>query len=108
MGEKLGRLMTWTCILVLIPIPAGATELSAGVSVGGLLAGTVPRFAVGPHARTSWRTASGFVFAAHDLCSILPPHNKDGGGVYNQTSVDVGYTWDNGQFSAGPSLSIYS
>ncbi len=38
-------------VLVVAPIPAEAVELSAGVSLGGIQAGIVPRLAVSPHAR---------------------------------------------------------
>lgn len=51
---------------------------------------------------------SGFLFAVHDLFSILLAVNKDGVGVYNQTAAAIGYAWDNGNLSASPSLSIYS
>ncbi len=95
-------------LLVVVPMPAGAYELSGGVSMGGILAGTVPRLAVSPHAGLSWRMESGFLFAVHDLFSILLAINKDGVGVYNQTAAAIGYAWDNGNLSASPSLSIYS
>lgn len=95
-------------VLVVIPMPAGAVEISTGVSLGGIQVGTVPRFAVSPNAGISWRMESGFMFAIHDLFSISPPIKKSGLGVYNHTSVSVGYMWENGNLSAGPSLSIYS
>jgi hypothetical protein len=56
----------------------------------------------------SWRRESGFRIAAHDLFSILTPVNKAGLGVFNKTSMTVGYAWDEGNVSAGPALSIYS
>jgi len=89
-------------------MPVEALELRGGVSLGVMLAGTQPRLAVSPHAGISWRTESGFLFAIHDSFSILPATNKDGVGVYNQTSADFGVAWDKGDFSVGPSLSIYS
>ena len=95
-------------VLVVVPMPAAAYELSGGVSMGGILAGTVPHLAVSPHAGLSWRMESGFLIAVHDLFSILPPLKDDGAGVYNQTSVAIGYASENSNFSAGPSLSIYS
>jgi hypothetical protein len=98
------------CVLVLVgvPMPAWAFEVSGGLSLGGILAGTVPHFAVSPHAGLAWRLRSDVLFTVHDLCSILPPINRAGAGVYNQTSVAIGYTWEKGNFSAGPSLSLYS
>ena len=42
-----GRLFTcaalFVLVLVVVPMPARAYELSGGVSMGGILAGTVPR-----------------------------------------------------------------
>lgn len=88
---------------------AEAFELSGGVSVGGMLIGTVPHLAVSPHASASWRRDNGFMFAAHEMCSILiPAHGEAGPGVYNQTSAAIGYAWERQSFSVGPSLSFYS
>jgi hypothetical protein len=87
--------------------PAGAFEVSGGVSVGGIFAGTVPRLALSPHAGIGWRLESGFVFELHDVLSILPPIGGRGAGVYNQTSATVGYASLNANFSVGPSLSVY-
>jgi hypothetical protein len=95
-------------IVVVVPMPAAAFELSGGVSVGGILAGTVPHLAVSPHAGILWSTESSFLFAIHDLLSILPSTSKDGAGVYNQTSIAIGYAAEKINFSVGPSLSIYS
>ena len=105
-----GRRIKWAALVfaLVVPIPAGAFELSGGVSLGGFLAGTVPRLAVSPHMGVSWPMRSDFLFAVHDLGSILPPTDKDGIGVYNKTSVAVGYSSENAIFSAGPSFSIYS
>ena len=88
--------------------PADAYELSGGVGLGGMVVGAVPRFAVSPHLGISWRRESGFLFALHDLCSILPPSRKLGVGVYNQTSAAIGYASEKFNFSAGPSISVYS
>jgi hypothetical protein len=98
------------CFLVLVvaPMPAEAFELSAGVSVGGIQAGILSRLAVSPHASLAWRREGGLLLAVHELLSILPPINKAGAGVDNQTSVAVGYVSETGDFSVGPSLSIYS
>jgi hypothetical protein len=95
-------------VVLVVPMPAGAFELSGGVSLGGFLAGTIPRLAVSPHGGISWRMKSDLIFEVHDLCGILPPINDDGIGVYNKTSVAIGYASEKTNFSAGPSLSIYS
>lgn len=90
------------------PRPAEAFELSGGVNVGGVLLGTRPRFAVSPHAGIAWRTEGGFLLALRDAFGILPAINERGIGVYNHTSVAIGYAWTSGRFSIGPSLAIYS
>ena len=36
------------------------------------------------------------------------PVNKAGLGVYNKTSITIGYAWEDVNVSAGPSLSVYS
>jgi hypothetical protein len=95
-------------ILVVVPRPAGALELSGGMSLGGFLVGTIPRFAVSPNAGISWPKDSGFKVAVHDAFNLLPPINQSRLGVYNQTAISLGYATENGSFSAGPSLSIYS
>lgn len=106
--RRIGCAALIALLLMVVPMPAVAYELSGGVSMGGILAGAVPRLAVSPHAGLSWRMESGFLFAVHDLFSILPAINKDGAGVYNQTAAAIGYAWENGNLSVGPSLSIYS
>ena len=93
--------------LLTIATPAEAYELSGGVSLGGLVVGTLPRFAVSPHAGLSWRRESGLLFAVDDLCSILPGTGRLGVGVYNQTSIALGYAWKDGDVRMGPSLSVY-
>jgi hypothetical protein len=107
-----GRPSPWAALFVLVlvvaPTRAEAFELSGGVSLGGFQAGIVPHLAVGPRAGISWRIERGFLFAVHDLCSILPPIQKHGAGVYNQTSVAIGVAWKDGNFSVGPSIAIYS
>jgi hypothetical protein len=106
-----GLLIRWAAPLVavvVVPMPAGAFEQSGGVSLGAFQAGTVPRLAVSPHAGIAWPIKSDFLFAVHDLCSILPPIDNNGIGVYNKTSVAIGYASGTATFSAGPSLSIYS
>ncbi|HTE19598.1 MAG TPA: hypothetical protein VK689_14615 [Armatimonadota bacterium] len=95
-------------LILIMPISAGAFELTGGVSGGVLQAGAVPRVAVTPHAGISWRRDSGLLFAANDLFNILAPINKAGLGVYNKTSITVGYAWKDSNVRVGPSLSIYS
>jgi len=96
------------CLLVLAPRPAQAFELSGGVGLGVLVAGTDPRVAVSPHAGIFWRTESGWMFAVENLLGIVPATNEDGVGVYDQTSLAVGYAWESSHFSLGPALSFYS
>ena len=95
-------------VVLVVPIPVGAFELSGGVSMGVFQAGTLPRLAVTPHTGISWRRESGILFVVHDLFSILAPINKDGLGIYNKTSITIGYAWEELNVSAGPSVSIYS
>jgi hypothetical protein len=105
------RLFPWAVLvaaLVGTPQTAEAFELSVGVSAGGILAGVVPRFTVSPHAALSWRFEGGFLFSVQEMLGILPPQSNDGLGFFNQTSVAIGYATDNSNFSAGPSLSVYS
>lgn len=96
------------CVLLAAAKPADAFEVSGGVGLGGILAGSKPRFAVTPHAGVTWRMESGFLVTAHEMLSILPATDEHGVGVYNRTSVLVGYAAKGLIFSAGPSLSIYS
>lgn len=95
------------CVLV-VPAPAGAFELSGGVSLGGIMAGTEPRLAVSPHAAVAWRMESGLLFAVHDTLNILPATTRDGVGVYNETSATIGYSSEKSSFGVGPSLASYS
>lgn len=90
------------------PRTAEALELSGGVSAGGVLAGSVPRLAVSPHASLAWRTESGFLFAIHDMLSILVATDKNGAGIHNRTSVMLGYATETTSLTAGPSISLYS
>ncbi|WP_272458770.1 hypothetical protein [Polyangium jinanense] len=48
------------------------------------------------------------LLAVDEMCSILPSTNELGIGVYNHTSVAVGYASQQGNFSLGPSLSLYT
>jgi hypothetical protein len=102
--------LAWAALVfvLMVPMPAVAFELSGGVSLGGFQTGVVPRFAISPHGGVLWRMKSDFLVAAHNHCGILPPIRNDGVGVYNSISVDIGYTLEKANLSAGPSLSIYS
>src|SRR5207237_975981 len=75
---------------------------------GGILVGMDPRLAVSPHGGISWRVENGFLLALHDVFSIVPATDRNGVGVYNQTSVALGYASQCADFALGPSLSIYS
>ncbi|WP_437723892.1 hypothetical protein [Sorangium sp. So ce861] len=105
------RQISSTAVLALLlsvaPMQADASELSAGISFGGIQAGTVTRLAVSPHAGISWRINSNILVDVHDLLSIVPPIQMVEAGVYNSTSVALGYGWKSGDFSAGPSVAIY-
>jgi hypothetical protein len=92
----------------LVSVPAMASELSGGVSGGGMMAGSKQSFAVSPHAAIAWRTESGFVFAIRDMLSILVATDKNGAGVHNRTSVMLGYATETASLSVGPSISFYS
>ena len=100
--------MVCACALLAAPGMAHALEINGGVSLGGILSGITPRLAVSPHASVAWRTGSGWLFAAHEVLSILPATNSDGVGVHNQTSVTVGYGSEKIDLHLGPALSIYS
>jgi hypothetical protein len=65
-GRRISCAALFVLVLLVVPLPAGAYELSGGVSMGGILAGTVPHLAVSPHAGLSWRMESGFLFEVHD------------------------------------------
>ncbi|WP_438032945.1 hypothetical protein [Sorangium sp. So ce204] len=58
---------------VVVPTQADASELSAGISFGGIQAGTVTRLAVSPHAGISWRINGDIILNVHDLLSVIPP-----------------------------------
>lgn len=104
----LGRCLPCVCVILASTMRAEAFEVSGGVSLGGVLAGSKPRFAVSPHAGITWRMESGFLIAVHEMLSILPAADEHGIGVYNRTSVMLGYATGIAHLSAGPSLSVYS
>jgi hypothetical protein len=110
--RRTGRSIAIGALFVLVfaggPTPAAAFELNGGVGLGGMLAGTAPRLAVSPHAGIAWHMESGLLFAVQELFSVMPPIGKTGAGVSSQTSAALGYASKSCNFSAGPSLSIYS
>lgn len=91
MTRRSSAAATFAFLLVLAPAEAGASELSAGISLGWIQVGTVPLLMVAPHAGIGWHVERELLFAVHDLCGILPPIQEDRFGVYNQASVAVGY-----------------
>src|SRR5690242_3644227 len=95
------------CAMLAATTSAEALEVSGGVSLGGVLAGSKPRFAVTPHAGVAWRMESGLLVAAHEMLSILPATDQYGVGVYNRISGVLGYATEKVNFSVGPSLSIF-
>jgi hypothetical protein len=95
------------CVLATVPTPAGALEVSGGVSLGGVLIGPDPRLAVSPHLAMSWRLRGSATLSAYEHLNLLPAVTRLGIGVYSQTSAAVGYAWDTGNLSIGPTLSIY-
>lgn len=103
--------VTLLCALILLlrPTPSAAFELSGGVSLGVVAAGTEPHFAITPHVGILWhKEIPGLLFALHNLFNILPPTNALGAGVYNHSAVTLGYTSDKANIALGPSVSIYS
>jgi hypothetical protein len=95
------------CTLLGVSTSARAFEINSGASVGMIRASVVPRLTVTPHAGISWSRSSGLMFASHEMISILPPIHQDGAGVYEQTSLVIGYAGETRNFSVGPSFSIY-
>jgi hypothetical protein len=90
------------------PMPARAFDLSGGLSFGGFQAGTLPRLAISPHAGVAWTRKGNYLFTIHDVCSILPPNDHIEVGVYNESSINVGYATETAYYSAGPSLAFYN
>lgn len=93
------------CTLVVVLSPAQASELSAGVSVGGIQVGTEPRLAVSPSVGWLWRREKDFRIEVHNVLSIVPGARV---GVYDRTAVTLGYVTETGNVSLGPSLAIYA
>ncbi len=82
-------------------------DVTLGGSAGVLLIGVDPRPAFTPHASVSFEPGYGISIWVRDHANLLPAINRLGIGIYNQTSVDLGYAWESGDISLGPSLSIY-
>jgi hypothetical protein len=59
---------------------------------------------VSPFAGLLWHTDGGFLLAARDMFSLVLGSHL---GLHNQTSATLGYTWESGDVSLGPSLSVY-
>lgn len=91
-----------------VPVAALATEVQLGVSVGGMIAGTVPHLAVSPHGGVGWRFGESFRLGLRDMLSILPAVDPHGVGIHDQVSVSVGFAWDGGEIGVGPSLAVFS
>jgi hypothetical protein len=96
------------CSIAATTEPAQAVEVNGGVSMGGVVAGIKPRLAVTPHAGVGWRADMGLFLGAHEMFGILPATDPHGAGVYSQTAADIGYAWDRGNLSLGPSIAVYS
>lgn len=94
-------------ITLVISTLASATELSGGMSVGGFQVGTIPSLALSPHFGASWHVKHNLVFAFHNLCSLLPPLGGAELGVFNKTSMAIGYAMEKATFSIGPAFSFY-
>lgn len=94
--------------LLVLPGVAHAFDLTGGVNVGGVLVGTRPRFGISPNAGIAWRTEGGFLLAIGDSASILPATDSHGVGLYNHTSLSLGYAWTSGRFGVGPAFAVYS
>ncbi|WP_437953402.1 hypothetical protein WME98_24040 [Sorangium sp. So ce296] len=105
--RRVASAAVFALVLGVASTQAEASELSAGVSLGWIQAGTAPRLAVGPHAGISWHIKKNLLLKLHDLCSLVPPIQVGGAGVYNHTSVSLGYRWEDGDVGAGPSVAIY-
>jgi hypothetical protein len=93
------------CLVITSPAAASAFQFSGGVSIGGIQVGADPTLAVSPFIGLRWRNERGFLLELHNMFSILPASRV---GVHDRTSATLGYAWQTGSFSLGPSLSFYS
>lgn len=73
--------------------------------MGGIQVGTDPRLAVSPFVGFLWRAESGLLVELHNMFSVLPGSRV---GLHDRTSATLGYAWQTGDVSLGPSLSFYS
>lgn len=104
---------SFACGLVACSLAVGSSvshayEVNGGVSLGVLLAGSVPHLAVSPHVGAALRTQGGLLFGVGNFLSILPATNDDGVGVYDQTTLFFGLGSENKSITLGPSVSLYS
>ncbi|WP_438019859.1 hypothetical protein WMF18_12665 [Sorangium sp. So ce315] len=106
-GRQISSSAVFALLLSVVPTQADASELSAGIGFGGIQAGTVTHLAVSPHAGLSWRINGNILLSVRDLLSVVPPIQIGEAGVYNSAIAALGYGWENGDFSAGPSVAIY-
>lgn len=90
------------------PGTARAIEGDIGVSLGGMVAGSVPRFAISPHLGFAWRLGDHFRLGIHDFFSILPALDPHGIGIYNHLSGIIGLSWRAGDICFGPSFGLFS
>lgn len=97
-------------VVILSPtVPAAdAYEIRGGLSLGGILVGTVPRFSVSPHGGIAWSSESGLLLELHNVCNLVPATGRLGFGVYDQASVAVGVASTKIDISLGPSFAFYS
>lgn len=94
-----------SCILG-VSFEAAAYEVGFGVSAGGLAVGSVPRFSVAPNVSFALQGGSGLRLAAHEMFGILP--HPRGAGIFSQTALEVGWSWEKLDASFGPSAAIYT
>jgi hypothetical protein len=107
-GRRGASLAVLGYALLCTPLSAYATEGDVGVSVGGMVAGTIPRLAISPHGWVGFRFGDGFRIGIRDMLSILPASDSHGIGVYNQLSGTIGFAWEAVDFSLGPSFGLFS
>lgn len=93
------------CVAGLASLRAQALEVNGGVSVGGLQVGTEPKLAVSPFVGVAWHSESGFSVSLHNMFSVVVASRV---GVHDRASAALGYAWNTGDFSVGPSMSFYS
>ena len=107
-ARLLGVLCAGVLSFVLVQSPAEAMGVDLGASVGGMLAGNAPRFAVSPYVTLSWPLADNFTLGVNEMASLLLAANNHGPGFYNHVSGFAAITWTDGKILGGPSLAIFS